>query len=233
LILYCGGWLVVSGLRKKGRERALVVSGCAIIALDAYVAALVAFGPTLLTSGIGLWMSALGGAVLLVMSRPIATRRKGAKAEKPAKAAKPKKEAPQPKPKTNAKAEAKPDAAKAKAPKSDAAATTKAATETDADKRAKLERLRKLKKLKEQEELEAKVEAQAAKEDAETAKAGAKLASEPEPSFAADPTAAAAPENEDRESLMKRMGVKPPPPPSDTELEDMLAAFKKKAGVDK
>jgi hypothetical protein len=64
------------------------------------------------------------------------------------------------------------------------------------------------------------------------ARAGEALVNEPEPQFAADPTAPAAPEDEDRDSLMQRVGIKKPPPPSDSELEDMLAAFKKKVGED-
>lgn len=215
LIPYCSVRLLWSGIRKKRRERALVIAGSSIIALDVYAAALVAFGPTLATAEIGLWMSALGGAALLLVSRPLASRRARAKAATPPREANAKS--------TNA-SPAKAEPSKPAPPKTDA-------TGDDAAKLAKLEKLKQLKKLQ---LLEARrrAEAKAAQQEASTTKAGEVLASEPEPAFAADPTAPAAPENEDREALMQRMGVKPPPPPSENELENMLAALKKRAADD-
>lgn len=253
LMPLCAAWLLWSALRKNKRERALAITGYAIIALTVYVAALVAFGPTLNSAGIGLWMTAVGGAVLLLTSRPLASRRKQQPKVAATKRADAKQPAPEaatkradaapaaPKPKAP-KAETKDAAPKARAPKAKTDATPKTKTDAapkdgeapapkpspaDAEKLAKLELLKK-KKL---ELLRARKRA-ADKEEQATAKAGAALADEPEPVFAADPTAAPAPENEDREALMQRMGVKAPPPPSDSDLEDMLAALKKRAGAE-
>lgn len=244
LVPFCGLWLLWSGLRKKDRERPLVFTGWSIIALDAYVAGLVTFGPVLVTAGIGFWMTAVSGAVLVLVSRPLKTR---SKTRKP-------KAQPKSKPKSKPKAEDEDEVAasdpepsskpapKPKAKKPSESEATDDAAEAKRKKIEKLKKLAKLKKLKKIKELqkrqaaEAKAEAaaekKAAKQEAETAKLGAKLADEPEPVFAADPTAPPAPENEGRDALMKRMGVKAPPPPSDSELEDMLAAFKKKVSDD-
>ncbi len=88
------------------------------------------------------------------------------------------------------------------------------------------------KRLAQQQALEARKEAAAKAADDATAAAGEAMASEPEPAFAADPTAPPAPEDESRDALMKRMGVKKPAPPSEDELEAMLAALKQRAGSD-
>lgn len=238
LMPLCAVWLLWSAARKRGRERALIASGCAIIALDAYAAALVAFGPALADGGVGFWLSAVGGSLLLVLSRPL----RGRRSRKPAAAAKP--DAPAAKPAAKPAKPAKPQAT-ASAPETTAKPAAAAAAPPDGDaaalKQARIEKLKKLKKLqilkerkaaaaKAAEAEEAATERAAEADEAATARAGAALASEPEPQFAADPTRPAAPDNEDREALMQRMGVKPPPPPSDGELEDMLAALKKRAG---
>ncbi len=245
LMPICAVWLLVAGLRKKGRERAVVAAGWAVVALGAYAALLASSGAMVVTGGIGLWMTAVGGCVLLVGSRPFASRR-GAEApkaeeEKPKPKAEEKAKAePKPKPKPKPKAEEKP---KPK-PKPEAKTSDPADAEK-AERLAKIEKLKELKRLKAQKAAKAKAaeakaaeeeaaaeDAKAAKADAETRKAGEALVKEPEPVFAADPTAPPPPENEDRDALMKRMGVKKPPPPSDNELADMLAALKKRADVD-
>ena len=139
--------------------------------------------------------------------------------------------------KAAAKAKAKEKAAakaKAKQKADDDAAADQAAAapkvlSEDPGAKAAAQQAQKLAKLK---ELKARklAAAKAKREEAELAQRGEALASDPEPQFAADPTAPAAPDDEDREALMKRMGVKKPPPLTENQLEDMLAALKQRAG---
>ena len=239
--------LVVAGLRKKGCERSLVIAGAAVVGLSAFVAALDGYGVELATSGLGAWMT---GTAILLMSilvlttaakkttgeSKVSTRTASEKVEiKTSENAvdAEKKAAPVADKKAAAKAN------KAKADKADAAKAEKPATsekqagagdaKAASEKKAKLERL---KKLKAEELAEAKVAKAAEADEKATAAAGEALANEPEPTFAVDPSAPPPPKNEDREALMRRVGVKKPPPPSESELEAMLAALKSRTDDD-